>query len=554
MDDGTYVHPGANQMRQSLSRESNLPDDRRAAATPSSSAYSHEIPTTYASLPPYNYSVPYDTSLPTPVSVAGSPSMHERNTKMMHHYNSHRANSQQPTPPTTSRPWSNYQMNASCSQSGSPITLQAPPPDLLEIQGLETTHSPGDSGQMVTEPHYQWGQYTVSSTEAPEELPQQMTHPSIFSLPSVAPTDLVRPPSMTMTPSDMSLPAPSQVPLLHHSPDPRDLAPSVASIVHAQQQYAHPMVPHNPPVPLHYGPSYRRRPSKVSKGVRSGRVTKKTRPQSKRGNPDFVDPQLSSGANDGSPNTKAPGRSITLGPDAPEKDRFILQLRCQMDNDKGKGIWEEITKKYEERYGKRRQESLQMTLTRAVLKYAEWPESEDQALRLATEDVDRRRYAEIAKVMKEKYGGCQAWEWKEGHILKRLVDLGIEEFDPEDVTKKPRRKSRKVPTKQRPTGNKQAWAVAPNNMSLPYEEDARTFSSEQENYIMEHYCKPEPDYIVPDAIQGVAEHPYAPMAALGSPDKDSWEHQSERVAKHECEKLLAESALSMDSGYHSHMS
>lgn len=51
MDDNSYVHPGAHQMRHSLSRDSNLPEDRRSVATPSSSvAYTHDIPTTYASV------------------------------------------------------------------------------------------------------------------------------------------------------------------------------------------------------------------------------------------------------------------------------------------------------------------------------------------------------------------------------------------------------------------------------------------------------------------------------------------------------------------------
>lgn len=312
--------------------------------------------------------------------------MNERTSKIMHPYSHHRASSQQPTPPNTSRPWSNYQINASCSQSGSPITLQSHPQDLLDIHGLESSHSPGDHGQMVPEHNFQWGQYTVSSTEAPDDMPSQMTHP-MFSVPSVAPTDLVRPP-MTMNSSNMSLPAPAQVPILHHSPDPRDLAPSVTPIDNVHHQFPHMM--HQPPVIMDFA-SYRRRPSRITKNRQSGRPSKKGRTQNKRSNTDFVDPQLTSATNDAASNTKAPGRSITLRPDAPEKDRFILELRCQMDNDKGKGIWEEITKKYEERFGKRRQESLQMNLTRAVLKYAVWPEAEVSSLRIRQQLRRRKR-------------------------------------------------------------------------------------------------------------------------------------------------------------------
>ncbi|KAI0384152.1 hypothetical protein F5Y04DRAFT_278155 [Hypomontagnella monticulosa] len=516
MDDSTYVHPRSNHMRHSLSRDSSIPEDRRSVASPASSGYTHDIPTTYASVAPFsNYPVPYDSSLPTPVSVAGSPSMNERNSKMMHPYNQHRAGSQQPTPPNTSRPWSNYQMNA--------------PTDLLEMPGLDTSHSPGDHNQMVSEPQFQWGQYTVSSTEAPEDMQQQMTHPSMFS---VAPTDLVRP-ALSLHPSGMSLPAPAQVPVLHHSPDPRDLAPSVTPIDNMHHHF--PNMMHQPPMIVDFTYNSRRKPSKSRNG-RSGRPSKRPRTHdrvSKRDSEDFMDPQLTASNGDSSSTSKAPGRSITLRPDAPEKDRFILELRCQMDGDKGKGIWEEITKKYEERFGKRRQESLQMNLTRAVLKYAEWPEFEDEALRRAVEELDKRRYADLAKLMKEKYGGCQAWEWKEGHILKRLVDLGIEEFDPEDVTKKPRRKSKKTMGKR--TTTKQPW-VAP-SVSLPYE-DGHTITSEQENYILEHYCKPDPDSPDPDAMHGVVEHPNS-LSARGSIDRDPGENRSERVAKQACEQLLS---------------
>ncbi|KAI1392775.1 uncharacterized protein F4822DRAFT_140418 [Hypoxylon trugodes] len=513
MDETVYVRTRSDQMRNSLSRDSGMVEDRRSS--PAGSAYSHDIPTSYASVPPFNYSVPYDSSLPTPVSVAGSPSMNERTAKIMHPYSQHRASSQQPTPPNTSRPWGNYQMNA--------------PADLLEMPGLEAHQPSSDHGQMVSEPQFQWGHYTVSSTEAPEDMQPQMTHPSMFS---VAPTDLVRPP-ITIHPQNMPLPAPAQVPILHHSPDPRDLAPSVTPIDNMHHHF--PNIVHQPQVIMDFAP-YRRKSSKSSRNGRSGRPPKRPRTQnrtlSKRDDADMVDPQLTS-ADDASSSSKPSGRSITLRPDAPEKDRFILELRCQMDNDKGKGIWEEITKKYEERFGKRRQESLQMNLTRAVLKYAEWPASEDEALRRAVEELDRRRYADLAKLMKEKYGGCQAWEWKEGHILKRLIDLGIEEFDPEDVTKKPRRKSKKAMSK-RPTG-KQSWANP--TVTLPYE-DGREISSEQENYILENYCKPDPESPDPDAMNGIMEHPNT-LPTRGSTERDPGESRSERVAKQACEQLLS---------------
>lgn len=135
--------------------------------------------------------------------------------------------------------------------------------------------------------------------------------------------------------------------------------------------------------------------------------------------------------------------------------------------------------------------------------------------------------------MKEKYGGCQAWEWKEGHILKRMVELGIEEFDPEDVSKKPRRKMRKVTNKR--SSKDQPWGTP--NMPL-YPEHDQIISSEQENYILANYCKLDPGSPDPNAMHGVIEHPN-PVSSRGSIERDPGESRSERVAKQACDQLLS---------------
>ncbi|KAL7620346.1 hypothetical protein AAE478_009340 [Parahypoxylon ruwenzoriense] len=476
--------------------------------------------------------------------------MNERTSKIMHPYSQHRAGSQQPTPPSTSRPWQNYQINAHCSQSASPIALQPSAADILEMHGIEASHSPGDHGHMVTEPPFQWGQYTVSSTEAPDDMSSEMAHTALFSVPSIAPTDLVRP-QITLNSSHMSLPTQTHVPILHQSPDPRDLAPSVTPIDNMHHHF--PSIAHHPQVIMDFA-TYKRKSSKSSRNGRlAGRSGKRPRAQSratsKRCNMTSTDGQKAPSTDNSTSNSKGLGRNITLKPGASEQDRFILQLRCEMDNDKGKGIWEEITKKYEERFGKRRQESLQMNLTRAVLKFVEWPAFEDEALIHAVEELDRRRYSDLAKLMKEKYGGCQAWEWKEGHILKRLVELGLEEFDPDDV-KKPRRKKRT--TGKRPS-DKQPWTNP--GAPFPCEEDARTVTSEQEKYILEHYCKPDTESPDPDVMLGVVEHPHS-LSNRGSIDRELMESRSGRVAKQTCEQLLAKGndqiygALSMDENHH----
>ncbi|KAI2604693.1 hypothetical protein GGR54DRAFT_450614 [Hypoxylon sp. NC1633] len=531
MDDTIYVHTRPDQMRHSLSRDSNIPEDRQSVRSPSGSAYAHDIPTTYASVPPFgNYSVPYDSSLPTPVSVAGSsvtgsPSMNDRASKMLHSYNQHRASSQQHTPPNTSRPWSNYQMNAHCSQADSPIDLQSNTAELLEMHAMDAARSTGESAHIVSEPPppFQWGQYTVSSTETTDDMAPHIVHPMYAG---VAPMNL------------HSIPGQAHVPVIQHPPDPRDLPVSVTAIDGMHSNH-YSQMGHHLQIPVELE-SYRRKPSRTSRNGRSGRPPKRPRAQSralsKRNDMDYMESQkASSTVDDASPTAKVPNRNIELRPDAPEKDRFIVELRCQMDGDKGKGIWEEITKQYEKKYGKRRQESLQMNLTRAVLKYAIWPQSEDEALRNAVDEIDQRRYADIVKLMKEKFGGCQAWEWKEGHIRKRLVELGFEELDHEDITKKPRRKSKKAMARR--SAKQQSWGHSAVTLS-PYEEDNHTLTSEQENYILEHYCKPDPPIPNADAMHGIMDHSNT-VPATGGTERDIGESQSERVAKQACDQLLS---------------
>ncbi|KAI1081921.1 hypothetical protein F5B20DRAFT_38540 [Whalleya microplaca] len=554
MGDNAYSQSGVAQIRNTLSGESSLPEGRQSIATPSTSAYSQDIPITYASVAPFNsnnYSVPYDSSLPTPVSVAGSPSISERSSKAMQSYNQRRESSQQPTPPGTSRTWQNYQMNAPCSQSTSPMPLHATPNDMLEMHGLETSNSPEDQGQMISEPQFQWGQYGVSSTEAQDDMsPHMAHHPSVFSVsvPSVAPTDLMRQ-SMTMNPSSMPLaPAPPQVPILHHSPDPRDLPPSVTPIDNMHHQYG--VMLNNSHVTVDFAPYNKRKPSRARNG-RSGRPAKRARVgnrnPSKDGGLDYLNMPQNSTTGGDSKASRPQTRSITLTDEAKEADRYLLDLRCQMDEGKGKGMWDHISKKYEERFGYKERPTLQMQLTRALLKYAVWPPSEDEALKRAVEELDKRRYSDIAKLMKE-YGGCQAWEWKDGHIVKRLVELGIEEFDPKDITKKPRRN--KNAARKQSTGG--PWAAS--SMPFAYQDPAHTVTSEQEDLILEQYCKAEPDTPEPNPI--ITENNNS--QSRRSHERGSGESQSERVAKQACEQLLAKRSdqiygnLPMGNEHHHH--
>ncbi|KAJ8105560.1 hypothetical protein ONZ43_g7381 [Nemania bipapillata] len=135
----------------------------------------------------------------------------------------------------------------------------------------------------------------------------------------------------------------------------------------------------------------------------------------------------------------APVQHLTLDAKAPEDSRYLVEMRCRMSDDKGKGMWEHIQQAYKERYGRKTKENLQMQLIRSVQSYAVWPEAEDQALKAAVEEYERRRYQEIRKIMKEK-GGRRVWDWNDGSIAKRLVQMGVDEIDDRDPVKRTRRK------------------------------------------------------------------------------------------------------------------
>jgi hypothetical protein len=71
--------------------------------------------------------------------------------------------------------------------------------------------------------------------------------------------------------------------------------------------------------------------------------------------------------------------AVTLSDKCDDEARFIFETRRNLVRSgmKGKGMWEEISRKYEEVYGPRLEKAtLQMRLTRAFAKHAIWPERE----------------------------------------------------------------------------------------------------------------------------------------------------------------------------------
>ncbi|KAH9892946.1 hypothetical protein F4778DRAFT_301312 [Xylariomycetidae sp. FL2044] len=531
MDDHAYIQTRTTHISHPNSEDSTLPEERLSAATtPSTSAYgTHDIPVTYSSVAPFSsYSGSYDSpSLPTPVSVAGSPSLPETSGKMVQPYNQQGRNSQQPTPPATSHQWS-YPITVPSTHSTSPMPLQPSSNELLEMQSLETTHSGDDHGPLgVSSPQFHWGPYGVSSTEAHDDMSPNISHQPLYpvQVPSVAPSALVR----------TSLPlAPSQVPILQGSPDPRDLASSMSPLAHPHYHTHFGPLGHGLPTPIQVEITAPYRRGGKSKRNTHNRTGKRNRPDSRKSNGEDLAHEnrhnSAAGSHTQSQGTGQPIRRLELGPKAKDEDRYLLKLRLDRSGEKGKGMWESIAEEFAKVYGFKERASLQMQLSRAVQKHGLWPDFEDEALRRAIEELERRRYTDVLKLMKE-YGGCQVWDWKESNVAKRLVELGIDEFDPEDATKKPRRQRKNAVRKHSMSG---PWVST--HMHIPYEDDIRTVSSEQEKYFLElDFCKQEAESPGSDLMDGISEHP---TPSRISADRDTGDNQSARVAKQVCDQVL----------------
>lgn len=120
---------------------------------------------------------------------------------------------------------------------------------------------------------------------------------------------------------------------------------------------------------------------------------------------------------------------VTLQDDAEEVAKFIFEVREELVRAgmKGKGMWEEISKRYENATGQRLEKAtLQMKLTRAFAKHARWPDTEIEKLKEAWKYVEEKRYKLVLERLKEM-GGGKCWNWTPALIESKLIDIGFEE-------------------------------------------------------------------------------------------------------------------------------
>jgi hypothetical protein len=162
--------------------------------------------------------------------------------------------------------------------------------------------------------------------------------------------------------------------------------------------------------------------------------------------------------------------------------------------------------------------------------------AQDRILLDAVEEYDKQRYAGILKIMKER-GGGKIWEWKDLHIIKRLADLGEEEFNPQGDGKKARRSRQKSQRRQ------SALNLWPPPQDAMYNEEnlsiqtQATMSSEEEDQLLQNLFKQEDESPGPDMMLGLSDD--EPSRSHTSADMDMNQSHSERVAKQACDQMIA---------------
>lgn len=149
--------------------------------------------------------------------------------------------------------------------------------------------------------------------------------------------------------------------------------------------------------------------------------------------------------------------------------------------------------------------------------------------------------------MKE-YGGCRAWEFSDVHVAKRLVELGLEEYDPEEPSKRVRR-ARK-PSARRTTSVGGPWNHPGGYHHQPHPQPIRTLTTEQEDHLIEQFCKPEPETPPPESaddhmMTGDDRHHHQQQendaAARAAAENDPGRADSARVAKRACQQMFNKS-------------
>lgn len=170
----------------------------------------------------------------------------------------------------------------------------------------------------------------------------------------------------------------------------------------------------------------------------------------------------------------------------PDTDRFLFELRRKYDNNKGKGMWDPITREYNERFNTQfDRAALQMRISRAKSKYVQWSDNDDQRLIEAARLVERQYYRQVHLKYKELGGNPQA-DFNVGNVEMRMVELGLAEVFMEPWkgdAKSQTRRRRKLNERQRASAasREEARDAPPDAACYPPQQQ------QQPDYLAQHH-------------------------------------------------------------------
>jgi hypothetical protein len=142
-------------------------------------------------------------------------------------------------------------------------------------------------------------------------------------------------------------------------------------------------------------------------------------------------------------------------------------------------------------------------------------------------------------------GGRNIWDWNEGCIAKMLVMVDIDEID-NSCPKKVRRKRKHA---ARETAGGEAWTAVANN---PFNTKPRALTHEEDEILLQAFCKSDPDSPPPEQLAGVAAN--SPPAPNPGVDRSSRQSQSARVAKQACEQMMVKQSEQTYNGHAQYVS
>ncbi|KXJ91322.1 hypothetical protein Micbo1qcDRAFT_64414 [Microdochium bolleyi] len=354
MDGHTFLAAEPSHMEDGVPLHNHLAHHLREARTPPLTRPSSQHPIYSTAGPSYaEYPIhSYDSSLPTPVSGAGSPGSPE-GTPEMHTIKHEPSSGIRNSPPLSSQAeWPYASTVTYPSHPHSPAALQNPH-GFPSYDGLDT---PDDSDNQHPGP-----------TEAP-----------FWPSPAMTTESIPYPMMVDMAQGGHNLHAPHhpQQNHHHHHHQSHDIyeqghfhdsgsSVNMRGSTHPYPPFAHSQpgmvlemntatVGHSTPRPPRNRVS---RTPKKSPGARRSRTKRpKARPRDEADDKSERYP-------------KDPAERIKFDDDMKEQDRFLYNLRCELGSRNGEDMWDLIVRQYGEKYSPKQKACLQMQLKRAVTKH-----------------------------------------------------------------------------------------------------------------------------------------------------------------------------------------